>query len=401
MAGFEKGQDEAELERLAAELARLPDALDSFFAIETTGELPGPGGVRSALTVDQRRLLERTAVLLGDRTVVNHVRNGLSHSPDPRWRETALWLMGLHASSSDLSILARLLFEDGAGTHVLDALIEPFQEALTRILRRDGSNPRELSWLAGEAAPLTGAIVRAVGMAGDPAGLPWLALMLEDPDVDRIALQEIGRLAPGAGSDLATETSRGVRPLLRSDDASLRKQAIRALGALGDPASIPHLVRVLDQANTDGERKMALAALRRISGVDLPELASAWQSWYGEEQRWFQEEGTAAIQRLSSEDEAEVVAAIHRLSERSLYRERIAAELAPLLAGHSSPTVRGQVCLGLARLGSDAVIPELIGALEDEDLDVRHQAHTALCAIADLPLPPDREAWIRALEKRR
>ena len=157
---------------------------------------------------------------------------------------------------------------------------------------------------------------------------------------------------------------------------------IRALGALRDPGTIPMLVHVLEHGASSGERGMAHGALRATTGLALPRVPAAWKGWYEGEQRWFEQEGTAAIADLSSESEAEVVAAVRRLSARCLPRDRIALELAPLLTDHPSPGVRAQVCLALVRLGSDVVAPELTRALEDEDPGVRRHAQTALLAIA-------------------
>ena len=144
-----------------------------------------------------------------------------------------------------------------------------------------------------------------------------------------------------------------------------------------------------------------LIALRELSGCTLPDRAEAWRSWHTEEQRWWDEQGQATLDRLSSEDDGEVVAAIRAASERSLQRDQIAVRMAVLLRKHASPSVRRQVCMALERLDSRAVLGTLGLALEDADADVRSSAHRALHSITGLSLPLDRLAWYEALHSSR
>jgi HEAT repeat protein len=374
-----------ELEDLATELVRLPDALDAFFAIGSTGKVSGSDGEALPVTEKQTRLLSQTAARFQSRAVLVYIREHLTEEASDAWRRTALRLLSLHATSKDFSLLARLVILDRTYGSVRTALLEPFQAAVVSIIQRHGWNRRELSWLANEADPLRGVLIRAVGSAGDPDGLQWLAVHLEDPELSATALQEIGRLAPQARPELAAAIARSVRPLLKSPTSSTRKQVLRALGELGDPLSIPFLILVLEQSLANGEQRMAHSALRRISGVDLPAQPSAWQHWYAEEQRWLQENGARSMERLGSEDDAAVVSAVRDLSEHPLHRNRIAVELTPVLSTHASPGVRGQVCLALARLGSQAALPDLVEALEDDDPTVRRHARTALSALGSSP----------------
>lgn len=401
VSAVDSSDSDEDLERRARDLARLPRALDSYFATTASGELGGHDAEPQRLSEAQIRLLERTAVSFSPSLVVPYVRQRVENAPDDAWRETALDLLGIHASSADLFLLAELVVEPGAATAGNEALLTPFTESLTEALRREGSSPRVLSWLADGAEPLRRSVIRAVGRAGDPEGLRWLVLELDEPQYRSTALQEIGRLAPRASSDLAVATSRGLHPLLRSPELGVRKHALRALGDLGLSASIPHLIQVLQSADTGGEHGMAHSALRRITRLELPAQAEAWTRWYEEEQRWLDEEGAGALERLDSTSDAEVVASIQALSARQLHRDRIARSLVPLLSKHPSPSVRGQVCVGLTRLGCREVASSLVDALEDEDRDVRGFALSALREFVDSPpASQDRSEWAKALQAR-
>ena len=85
-------------------------------------------------------------------------------------------------------------------------------------------------------------------------------------------------------------------------------------------------------------------------------------------------------------------------SARTLRRDQLAASVAVPLRDHASPEVRRQACAGLARLGSDVALEDLVRALDDSDAAVREGAVQALRAITGLALPPERGAWLRALE---
>ena len=394
----EVGASEEQLERRAAALAGQPEAISGYLELLSSGRVPaGQEGAAQPLSSDQVRLLQETAPRFESRKVIAYVRKEHARHPEVPWRRAALGLLGLHATTEDLALFGELLLRSPQGEAIHGKLLPDFEDALIEVVGRHGWELRELRWLADEMEVLREPLIRIVGRAGDPEGLHWLASLLEDPDVGIVALQEIGRLGPRATPELAADLSRLVRPLLGASDSSLRRQALRAVSGLGDTGAIPALIGLLDPESPKGERQMAHSALGRISGLELPPQPHAWKQWYEKEQRWFAEERLAVLERLTAEEDAVVIMAVRELSERTLYRDRIAARLGPLVESHPSPAVRGQVCLALTRLNSQVANPYLTVALDDEDPSVRDKAHRALRSIAGLPLPPDREAWIQAL----
>jgi HEAT repeat protein len=366
-----------ELDRRAYELVREPAALETYLTLMAAGGWRQADGSWRSPGPVQVHLLERTAALFPPTTVVPVVRNGLVSRPEAPWRRIALDLLGRHASSIYLALLAEVATDPRSG-RPWPELVEPFAEALTEVLRREGVRPHELSWLVEAAEPLTGAVVRAVGRAGDPAGLTWLAARLEDPTLVSAAVQEIGRLASAGRGDRPAFVADAVHPLLQSGDEPLQRAAIRALGALGQPSSIARLVALLEHAPSTGEQRMIVAALQSISGVPLPADPAGWRQWYERERRWRDEEGAAAVARLDLEDPAAIVAAVQELAGHPLFRDQLAPPLVVLLRRHESLSVRAQVCLALGRLRTDEGLAALEEALEDDAPEVRGTAARAL-----------------------
>jgi HEAT repeat protein len=169
-----------------------------------------------------------------------------------------------------------------------------------------------------------------------------------------------------------------------------------ALGALHDELSALPLIEAL-QTDHPGERRTAFAALRQLSGCELPDRSESWRAWFRAEHAWWRGEAEATLERLRSEDDAEVVAAVRSLGERSLRRDELSLHLMPLLRTHPSPTVRRQVTLALARLGDPVALRALVMALEDPEEDVRNGAHVGLSSISGLSLPATSQAWTAAL----
>jgi HEAT repeat protein len=62
--------------------------------------------------------------------------------------------------------------------------------------------------------------------------------------------------------------------------------------------------------------------------------------------------------------------------------------------------VRAQICLALARLGSEAPVPQLLAALEDGDPDVRASAQRALRTLTGISAGTNRRDWQEALDAR-
>lgn len=389
---------ERELERRARQLARAPGAVETcleLLAREARGDAP-QGGLR--LDDAQRRLLARATELLEPALVAEQVRDGLSAERDDAWRSCALALLARHGSTSHLSLLTELVLE-GEPAKARADLVDAFVDALAALLAREGVSAHRLDALVEDAQALKESIVRAVGRARDPEGLVWLASYLQDHEVGQLALLELGRLAARTSGEAAAVAAERVHPLLQYESDAWRRGALRALGNLAQPASVPWLLRSLERERSPAERRLTFSALREIARVQLPEDLPSWERWYAREKAWLEDASERVAQALASPDDAQVVAAIHELSTHTLHRERLTGDLAGLLE-HPSSTVRAQTCLALARLGSARAPAELAPALEDEEETVRMAACRALETLTGWKLGSDALAWLEALDER-
>jgi HEAT repeat protein len=380
----------------AGEIAVVPGAARAWLALRGEGTLRAEGF--EALSEDQELVLGLAAPLLPRAEALLAAKSvARSDAPSVASRLAALELAGCHASASELDLVAALARPDQEDPE--PAMAPAFEAALAEVLGRDQRSYDALDALVARDPELSSSVARAVGRAGQAAGLEWLAGRVDDPLAGSAALQEVERLAPRAAQELAAEVAEAVRPILRGEDSARRKHAMRTLGALGDDASVPDLLAFLAQGEP-GERQAAHAALRAITGRNLPARADLWLAWYQGELRWLREQGPALLERLASADEAAVLAAARSLAERGLYRAQAAEHLARLLAEHPSPAVRAEACSGLERLGARFQLQALAGALDDEDPAVSAAAHASLRALTGLALPPDPEAWSAALAAR-
>ena len=399
LASVEPGASNEQLARLSAELAWADNAVARFLQTDAVGGIPVAGELVEP-TVEQRRVLAQAARLFDSDWVVAHVTSEANEEPPASWRRAALDLLRWHASPEHLLLLGRLAAgaAEASTTTALDPLGDAFHGAVVALLRRDPRAYDQLSAVTDEFETLRGPLVRAVGSAASPEGLGWLLLQVDRDRVRGIALQELRRLAPRLSSGQRTEAAGPVRPYLRSQGLAERTHAARTLASLGDPEAVPALISMLEEGSR-GERRAACSALRELSGRRYPERAETWRAWYDEELRWLEEESAEVLARLSSDDEAEVIAAVRVISDRGLRRDHWARQLALLLTAHASPAVRSQVSLGLGRLGSRVVADDLALALGDPEPAVRRSACSALRAITGLSLPPEREAWREALSR--
>ena len=71
--------------------------------------------------------------------------------------------------------------------------------------------------------------------------------------------------------------------LLKSDDAQIRMNAARYLGAMGKPEAVPYLIQALSLADTDQALEM-MDELTHLTGKPFGNDANAWTDWLGQSQ---------------------------------------------------------------------------------------------------------------------
>ena len=388
-----------ELDQRASRLAGLDEATAAWLEIESAG-LPGAeadgGNVPPAGA--QADLLDLVAAKLPRASVLEDVRNAVSAHEDRAWRSTAIDLLARHATSEDLALFVDLVRAKDGVLVADDPLLPKLEAALLDVARRDERLLGRWEWFAENAQVLEPAFLRVLGGSGDPDALPWLAKALQRRDLAAVAMRQIGRLAGKARPEFRDELAARLRPVLEWSDDATRRHAMRALVDLGDEASIPLLLKIVE--NETGSRHEAeFAALAGLAGRPLPPDAARCRRWYEQERSWVEKESAAALERLGSKEDAVVVAAIRELAEHGLARDRSAGAIAEVLRVHASVAVRNQACLGLARLRSKAGVDTLVGALADSDSGVAGNALRGLQAITGLSLPMNATVWRDALRR--
>lgn len=378
---------EAGLARRAEEFARAHGAVAAYLEYTSTHAAP-PG-------LDARTRLEQVADLLPAEQLAADVRRALDEPHGLAWRLAALELVGRRIAAERMELAVDLVADSSEG-ELAAPLLGALRDALVAIAARDPRFFEELGGLTVVRAELAVEVVRAVGQTGDLAGLDWLAGQLRDADLCGAVLGELRRLAPQVPAAKGVALSERVRPFLESEHQHERRAAMAVLARLGDATAVPRMLELLEHGDA-GERHEAHDALRTLSACQFPNQVASWRAWYERERVWWEEQSQQALEQLGSDDPALVVAAVRSVGDRSLRRERLAAELAPLVE-HDAPAVRAYACAGLGQLRVAATVEALVGALDDEEPAVRTQALRALRAITGKDLPPEREAWSRALD---
>ena len=387
-----------QMEERAAELALLPGSIDAWLDVRAADALPPPGGdgEPEPLTAAQHELLARIAPRFAREELLLLVADRMASKPEPAWRGAALDLLRGHGSSAELELLVELVRGPDGKLPSEGPLVDAFQEAMVAIIHRDARIYGRLGWVSENAGALYPSVARALGLSGDLEALPYLAGMLEQRGVSRVALQEIGRLAPRAPRAARAGLAERVRPFLGATDKPTLGHAIRALVLLHDEKAVPELIALVAN-DAFSARAAAFAALRDLTRTRLPDEAARWKAWYEAERAWIDQKSTAALDSLGVADEARVVAAIREISGHGLERDRLAEGIVRVLREHPTPAVRAQACIGLGRLGSREGVAILAQALTDPDPGVGGHALQALRSITGLDLPWDAAAWKKAL----
>lgn len=326
------------LTEAAAELARDPAAARIVLHVLGVGALRDDEGGSRAVSRAEWKVCELALPLL-DPARVRRV-TGAAVTAGLDLRRAALELLGVHATAADAALLLDLALADlpdATGTPLDDGrLVSALEDALALLLARAPSLFTDLSGWSIREERLVPVLQRTVGRVGDPRGLEFLLASLEDGDEGLLALF---RLAPGLDASDARTATVVVRQVALESDTGRHRLALRALGALGDAASVPTLLHMLASPEPM-DRKAAHAALEVLTGCDLPATPAVWARWYEDERAWFRAEAAGALSALAGPDEAAAISAVRALSCRTLFRREIDALLARVAREHPSPTVR-------------------------------------------------------------
>lgn len=357
-----------------------------------------PGDREQKLSEPQREVLLQVLAGLPREQVLHAALERTELSHEAAARRLVLDVLGVAGSVEHLPLLlelAQLEREESPPRAVAQA----FQGALVGILARE---PRAYDALANyhrDAPPaLTESIVRAVGDAGDARGLQFLEHVITfRPEELSLCASQVRRVGRSGDPELDQGLAQRLRWAVDPQRPETCRALLLALGELRDYESVPLLIELM-QSPDAGLSGNALWALRRITELEFPALPERWLAWYESELEWFAREEPLALRDLHHGAPSAAAAAARAISERRLWREELAQELATALQ-RPHPTLRAPICRALERLGVDSVAVELVELLDDDDSESARAAWRALVALTGHELPADSVTWRLALAR--
>jgi vesicle coat complex subunit len=144
-------------------------------------------------------------------------------------------------------------------------------------------------------------------------------------------------------------------PRLQDADSNVRKEAVRAMGKLGNGEALPHLLSTANDSASDVRLAVATA---------LGEIGD--------------EKAKSTLATLANDDDVYV----SLCSIKALGSLGAVEELVPVLR-HEDQHVRGNAARILGELGDPKALEPLRGALKDEYDDVRVEASVAIRKIEE------------------
>jgi HEAT repeat protein len=218
----------------------------------------------------------------------------------------------------------------------------------------------------------------------------------------------------------ATRARDGVPTLVRllaDRDPEVRAVAVRALGAVGDPAAAPHLLGALAGDRTVPPRLVAVALVRLCPGPEevlVSALSDSSELVRGMAAEVLGLAGAVTARTGLVEAVSDPAVEVRVRAARALGRLGVPSALPVLLdalAPEQPTALRVAAAAALGQLGSPSAVPTLRAALDDPATEVARAAASALPALAApgiaalreaaVPLPalrPPRRGLLRALD---
>jgi hypothetical protein len=238
-------------------------------------------------------------------------------------------------------------------------------------------------------------LVEAVGAAGDPRGLGYLAeVAYWNEGLVLLVMSQIPLLGPSGDETVDGALKGRLRKYLDENVPGPCRAAILALSALEDHDAIGTLIALLG-CESAGLRETAHWALKRLTGLAMAPTPESWARWHQGELFWMVRHRPKEFQRLRSSDPGEAADALRTILTHPLARRELATALPDLLRSRQ-PALRVLACRTLAELEASDAVGRLVWALEDPVPEVALAAHAALRALTKIDLPREPLAWQEA-----
>ena len=305
-------------------------------------------------------------------------------------------VLGTRSASSALPAIFATL--DGVdAVHFQRAFVQQsIESALAALLEQD---PMRIEGLEERCRPeLLPSLARAAGSVRSTKTIDWLGRQLgRDDQLDLLLLRQLGHAGGGGRLAIPDEALRRMRDSLNQNSDERRRVAAVMLGELHDESVYDELVGLLDDEDVLLVGA-ARGALTKLVGRDLGPEVDAWYDWRVAQDAWYDQEAPAVYDQLFDDAPALASNAIAQLLSHPFFRHEAAAAVGERLAG-SDGTLFTTACTALSLLGSSRGVGGLVEALDREDESQRETACAALHALTGLDLPPERMAWVSALER--
>ncbi|MGJ4746805.1 HEAT repeat domain-containing protein [Leptospira sp. SA-E8] len=181
-------------------------------------------------------------------------------------REIIAQSLGYLGDKRSIPVLVKILKEDQTeakygAVWALGAIGS--EEALPYVEDACKSSDQKLAKIASES----------LGMIASPKSLSLLDKKTEDfPDLAPITLAAITSI-PGE------ESRKILEKYAESENINLHQVAVSQLGAKKDPASVPVLIKLLQENSTSRNRKLIISALKSVTGLKFASK-NEWVNWY-------------------------------------------------------------------------------------------------------------------------
>ena len=391
---------EAVVERLARSG---PEVIDPLLDLLRDRKLPPQAELERPQTLSepQREMILATLSRWSPRAVLANMDARVELDPSEQSRVAALYVYASLGSARHLDHVLELAAPRQVDAEAVSELsadeADALRTAVARILRRDDAGFRGLPKLMGRArADAVRPLLFALGDTGDSCAVPALGSSLQThPELAAIAISQARRVGASQDESANRALADAVRPHLASDRPELASAAARTLGELGDAASAPLLVELLD-SGVPALAESAHWALRRLSRLDFGLRHESWVAWLASERQWWSDEAPERIEELVRGSRATRLAAVASVGARTWRRHEAAGEVLAAL-WDNDPLLREAACHALGQLGAPLALRRLVETLSDPDPRVSRAARGALMAIVGTSLPESPEECRKAL----